>query len=151
MSPVYKNLPAVYKREKTGIQVAPQDNPLFNNYETGRVCREGNRRLASTVALYAHRDQGLKILEVGAGTGNAISEILPALKDDSPWRQYLEYRFTDTTTSFLAGEEERFSKFEGITFGGFAMERSGESQGYELDWGLVVASNVMLQLLSLWQ
>jgi hypothetical protein len=76
---------------------------------------------------------------------NAISEILPALKDDSPWRQYLEYRFTDTTTSFLAGEEERFSKFEGMTFGGFEMERSGESQGYELDWDFVVVSNVMLQ------
>jgi hypothetical protein len=62
----------------------------------------------------------------------------------------LEYRFTDTTTSSLAGEEERLSKFEGMTFGGFEMERS-ESQGYELDWDLVVASNVMLQLLSLWQ
>ena len=40
---------------------------------------------------------------------------------------------TDTITSFLAGEEERVSKFEGMTFGGFEMERSGESQGYELD------------------
>ena len=25
-----------------------------------------------------------------------------------------------------------------MTFGGFEMERSGESQGYELDWDLVV-------------
>ena len=92
MCHLYKNLPAIHKGEKTGIQVSLQDNLLFNNYETGRVCREGNRRLASTVALYAHRDQGLKILEVGTGTGNAISEMLPALKDDSPWRQYSEYR-----------------------------------------------------------
>jgi hypothetical protein len=124
MCHLYKNHPSIYKGEKTGIQVALQDNPLFNNYETGRICRECNRRLASTVALYAHRDQGLKILEIGTGTGNAISEILPALKDDSPWRQYLEYCFTDTTTPFLAGEEERLSKFEGMTFGGFEMERS---------------------------
>ena len=92
MCHLYKNLPAIYKGEETSIQVALQDNLLFNNYETSRVCHEGNRRLASTVALYAHRGQGLKILEAGAGTGNAISEILPALKDDSPWRQYLEYR-----------------------------------------------------------
>ena len=91
-------------------------------------------------------------MEVGAGTGNAISEILPALKADSPWRQYLEYRFTDTTTSFqTTSEEERFSKFEGMTFDGFEMERSGESQGYEQGWDLVVAPNVMFQLLSLLQ
>jgi len=116
---------------------------LLDNYETGQVYREGNRRLASAVALYAHQKPGLRILEVGAGTGSATNEILPALKGDSVWRQYTEYRFTDTTPSFLASGEERFSRFGGMTFGTFDMERSGESQGYQQDWDLVVASNVI--------
>ncbi|KAF2181508.1 hypothetical protein K469DRAFT_589235 [Zopfia rhizophila CBS 207.26] len=143
MCHLYNNLSAIYKGEKTGIQVALQDNLLLDNYETGQVYHEGNRRLASTVALLAHQNPSLKILEVGAGTGSATSEILPALKGDSPWRQYLEYRFTDTTTSFLAGAEERFSKYQGMTFGAFDMEKSGESQGYKQEWDLVVASNVI--------
>ncbi|KAI4212601.1 MAG: hypothetical protein LQ351_004673 [Letrouitia transgressa] len=143
MCHLYNNLPAIYAGEKTGIQVALQDNLLLDNYETGQVYREGNRRLASAIALYAHQNPGLKILEVGAGTGSATSEILPALKGDTLWRQYVEYRFTDTTTSFLAGAEERFSQFEGMSFGAFDMEKSPESQGYTQEWDLVVASNVI--------
>ncbi|POS74346.1 polyketide synthase-5 [Diaporthe helianthi] len=143
MCHLYENLPAIYSGEKSGIQVALQDNLLLDNYETGQVYREGNRRLAETVALYAHQNPGLRILEVGAGTGSATNQILPALKGESIWRQYSEYRFTDTTPSFLAGAEERFSSFGGMTFGTFDMEASAESQGYQGDYDLVVASNVI--------
>ncbi|KAI0401422.1 hypothetical protein F4802DRAFT_601014 [Xylaria palmicola] len=143
MCHLYNNLPDIYSGSKTGIQVALQNNLLLDNYETGQVYREGNRRLASAVALYAHQKPDLRILEIGAGTGSATNEILPALKGDSVWRQYTEYRFTDTTPSFLADGEERFSRFGGMTFGTFDMERSGESQGYQQDWDLVVASNVI--------
>ncbi|KAI1419983.1 hypothetical protein F5Y12DRAFT_720070 [Xylaria sp. FL1777] len=143
MCHLYNNLPDIYSGNKTGIQVALQNNLLLDNYETGQVYREGNRRLGSAVALYAHKKPGLRILEIGAGTGSATNEVLPALKGDSVWRQYTEYRFTDTTPSFLADGEERFSRFGGMTFGTFDMERSGESQGYQQDWDLVVASNVI--------
>lgn len=143
MCHLYENLAAIYASEKSGIQVALQDNLLLDNYETGQVYREGNRRLAETVALYAHQNPGLRILEVGAGTGSATNQILPALKGESIWRQYSEYRFTDTTPSFLAGAEERFSSFGGMTFGTFDMEASAESQGYQRDYDLVVASNVI--------
>ncbi|KAI1302455.1 hypothetical protein F5Y03DRAFT_407817 [Xylaria venustula] len=143
MCHLYNNLSDIYSGNKTGIQVALQNNLLLDNYETGQVYREGNRRLASVVALYAHQKPNLRILEIGAGTGSATNEVLPALKGDSIWRQYTEYRFTDTTPSFLASGEERFSQFGGMTFGTFDMERSGESQGYQQDWDLVVASNVI--------
>ncbi|KAH8198332.1 hypothetical protein TruAng_007487 [Truncatella angustata] len=143
MCQLYNNLGAIYNGEKSGIQVALQDNLLLDNYETGQVYREGNRRLASVVALYAHLLPGIRIFEIGAGTGSATNEILPALKGDNSWRQYSEYRFTDTTPSFLAGGEERFSKFGGMSFGTFDMEKSGQSQGYQQDWDVVVASNVI--------
>ncbi|ORY63304.1 uncharacterized protein BCR38DRAFT_475285 [Pseudomassariella vexata] len=143
MCHLYENLAAIYSGEKSGIQVALQDNLLIDNYESGQVYREGNQRLASAVALYAHKHPNLRILEVGAGTGSATNQILPALKGESIWRQYSEYRFTDTTPSFLASAEERFSRFGGMTFGTFDMEKSGESQGYQQDWDVVVASNVI--------
>ena len=143
MCHLYRNLPAIYSGEKTGIQVALQDNLLIENYESGQVYKEGNRRLASMLALLGHQTPGLKILEVGGGTGSATKEILPALQGNTLWRKYVEYRFTDTTTSFLAQAEEKFQGFGGMTYGAFDMEKSGSIQGYEPEWDLVVASNVI--------
>ncbi len=143
MCHLYSNLPAIYRLEKTGIQVALQDNLLLDNYEYGQVYREGNQRLAAVLSILGHQKPNLKILEVGAGTGSATTKVLPALQGDTPWRQYLEYRFTDTTTSFLAAAEERFQKFGGMTFGSFDMEKPGSAQGYEAEWDLIVASNVI--------
>ncbi|KAK8054299.1 hypothetical protein PG996_013600 [Apiospora saccharicola] len=143
MCHLYDNLGAIYSGEASGIQVALQDNLLLENYETGQVYREGNRRLAAVMALLAHQNPAMRILEVGAGTGSATNEILPALRGEDTWRQYAEYRFTDTTPSFLASGEERFARCGGLTFGTFDMEQSGESQGYAQDWDAVVASNVI--------
>ncbi|TGO27521.1 hypothetical protein BPAE_0041g00680 [Botrytis paeoniae] len=128
---LYNNLSDIYAGRKTGIQVALQDNLLIDNYESGQVYKEGNKRLASMAALYAHQQPNLKILEVGAGTGSATREILPALKGNTVWRQYAEYRFTDTTTSFLACAEDTFKDFAGMSFGAFDMERPADAQGYQ--------------------
>ncbi|KAL8783267.1 MAG: hypothetical protein Q9213_004743 [Squamulea squamosa] len=138
-----QNLPAIYSGEKTGIQVALQDNLLLDNYEHGQVYREGNKRLGSILDIFSHQKPELKILEVGAGTGSATKEILPALQGHTPWRKYNEYRFTDTTTSFLAGAEDKFSEYGGMTYGAFDMEQPAEKQGYKPEWDLVVASNVI--------
>ncbi|KAJ4413900.1 Type I Iterative PKS [Gnomoniopsis sp. IMI 355080] len=143
MCRLYENLADIYAGNKSGIQVALQDNLLLDNYETGQVYREGNARLASIMQLYAHQNPRMKVLEVGGGTGSATNQILPALKGSTVWRQYSEYRFTDTTPSFLSEAEERFSQFGGMTFGTFDMEKSGESQGYQQDFDVVVASNVI--------
>lgn len=143
MCHLYNNLGPIYNGEKTGIQVALQDNLLLDNYEYGQVYREGNKRLASIIALLAHEKPDLKILEVGAGTGSATREILAALDGESPWRQYTEYCFTDTTPSFLASAEDSFKNYSGLTFGVFDMEKSAEEQGFKPEWDLVVASNVV--------
>lgn len=143
MCHIYNNLPAIYRGEKTGIQVALQDNLLLDNYESGQVYKEGNKRLASVVSLLAHQKPDLKILEVGGGTGSATRDILPALQGNTSWRRYVEYKFTDTTTSFLAGAEDRFRDFGGMAYGAFDMEKSSNAQGYQQEWDVIVASNVV--------
>lgn len=143
MCHLYTNLPAIYRGEKTGIQVALQDNLLIENYEYGQVYKEGNRRLARVIDLLAHEKSGLRILEIGAGTGSATKEILPALSGHTPWRRYEEYRFTDTTPSFLADAEAKFSEYLGVTYGVFDMEKPADAQGYQAEWDLVIASNVI--------
>ncbi|KAL4941793.1 hypothetical protein BDV06DRAFT_222783 [Aspergillus oleicola] len=143
MSHLYHNLPAIYAGEKTGIQVALQDNLLIDNYEVGQVYREGNKRLGQVLSLLGHKRCNLRILEVGAGTGSATREVLPALKGSTTWRQFTEYRFTDTTPSFLAAAEETFKAYDGLTYGVFDMEQPANTQGYEPDWDVVIASNVV--------
>ncbi|KAL8669472.1 MAG: hypothetical protein Q9168_005934, partial [Polycauliona sp. 1 TL-2023] len=142
MCHLYNNLPAIYSGEKTGIQVALQDNLLLETYD-GQATREGNKRLGSILDVLSHQKPDLKILEVGGGTGSLTRVVLPALQGHTHWRKYSEYRFTDITTSFLAGAEEKFAQYEGVTFGAFDMEKPAKDQGYEPEWDLVIASNVV--------
>ena len=143
MNHLYHSLPDIYAGKKTGIQVALQDNLLIENYENGQVYKEGNRRLGKVIALLALERPGLRILEIGAGTGSATREVLLMLRGNTRWRMYDEYRFTDTTTSFLAGAEEKFCDFHGVTYGAFDMEQAAAVQGYLPEWDLVIASNVI--------
>lgn len=55
MCHLYENLSAIYAGEKTGIQVALQDNLLLDNYEHGQVYREGNKRLGSILDILSHQ------------------------------------------------------------------------------------------------
>ncbi|KAL4866681.1 hypothetical protein BDV12DRAFT_198902 [Aspergillus spectabilis] len=143
MARLYRSLPAIYSGETTGIEVALQDNLLHNTYEAGQACREGNKRLASILSLLGHKYPSIRILEVGAGTGSATREALSALNGTSSWRQFTEYRFTDTTTSFLARAEVSFQSYDGLSFGVFDMEQSASGQGYSPEWDVVMAANAV--------
>ncbi|KAL4922406.1 hypothetical protein BDW62DRAFT_197082 [Aspergillus aurantiobrunneus] len=143
MARLYRNLPAIYYGETTGIEVAVQDNLLHDTYEAGQACREGNKRLASVLSLLGHKYPGIRIFEVGAGTGSATREALPALNGNSTWRQFTEYRFTDVTPSFLVRAEESFQSYDGLSFGVFDMEQSASEQGYTPEWDVVMAANTV--------
>ena len=143
MCRIYDNLPSILSGEKSGIQVALQDNMLSEMYESGQIIHEGNRRLAAITSLLSHRKCDMRILEVGAGTGSATSEILPALKGDSLYRKYSDYLYTDVTPSFLRSAEEKFRMFKGLKFKTFDMQNPASDQGFEGNFDLVVASNVV--------
>lgn len=143
MCKIYDNLPSILSGEKSGIQVALQDNMLSEMYESGQIIHEGNRRMAAITSLLSHRKCDMRVLEVGAGTGSATMEILPALKGESLYRKYKDYLYTDITPSFLRSAEEKFSMFKGLRFKTFDMQYPATDQGFEANIDLVVASNVV--------
>lgn len=141
---IYENLPAILQGKKSGIQVALEDDRLSMMYKDAHRVVEGNRRLASIVALAALKTPQLNILEVGAGTGSATNEILRALHGNSISRMCNEYLFTDITPSFLSRAEDRFKEFQGVGYATFDFESRSDAEKYEAAYDLVIASNVKL-------
>ncbi len=142
MCHLYQHLPYIFRGERTGLEVAIENNLLYDMYESSELLGEGNRRLAGIVDLLCHENPSLRILEIGAGTGSATQTILPVLKGETEYRRYKEYAFTDITTSFLGKAEKKLAKFRGVTYSTFDMEKLDVVQGSKAKYDLIIASNV---------
>ena len=142
---IYENLPAILRGEKTGIQVALEEDRLSAMYKDAHRVIEGNRRLAEVLALAAQKNPDVEILEVGAGTGSATYEILTRLRGDTIHRMYNKYAFTDITPSFLNNAEDRFHEYQAMTYFTFNMEDGAAADRLKCSYDIVVASNVSLR------
>ncbi|KAM7205885.1 hypothetical protein V8F33_000715 [Rhypophila sp. PSN 637] len=141
---MYRSLPAVYRGEMTGIQAAVQDKLLDNTYEFMELYHAGNKALTEMIKLLSYKNPRLKILEVGGGTGSATKEVVPALNgSDTLYRGYESYTFTDITSSFLAKAHDNFKQYKGMKYATFDMQTPAKDQGFEADFDLVIASNVI--------
>ncbi|PYI23450.1 putative polyketide synthase [Aspergillus violaceofuscus CBS 115571] len=86
---------------------------------------------------------GLRILEVGAGTGCATSEALRCLQTPDGVRLYSSYTFTDITPGFFATAADKFKDYGGLDFRTLDITKPPAEQGFELhSFDLVIASNV---------
>ena len=100
-----------------------------------------NQGLVNAVKqLIANRpdNRGLRILEVGAGTGGTTGHLLPLLPEQS------EYVFTDLSSLFLTKAEAQFSEYDNVKYQLLDIEQVPKSQGFDLaSFDLVVAANVI--------
>lgn len=142
MCHMYKSLPAIFRGEMSGIQAAVQDHLLDDTYKYMTLYHRGNSALKELVILLSHQNPSLKILEVGGGTASATSEVVPALRADTLYRGYDSYTFTDITSSFLAGAQDKFKDYKGMKYTTFDMQIDPSEQGFDSDYDLVIASNV---------
>ncbi|KAI9367806.1 hypothetical protein BJX61DRAFT_268487 [Aspergillus egyptiacus] len=105
-------------------------------------------RVYPQMAAYCHElgrfNPGLKVLEIGAGTGSATEPILQALNGDGH-RYVQRYDFTDLSTGFFEPAKERLGDLADVVeFRVFDAGRDAEEQGFELgSYDLIVASNVI--------
>ena len=94
-----------------------------------------NRRLAELVAGAA----GHRILEVGAGTGSATAELLPAVAGRAT-----EYWFTDVSTAFVGEARSTFAAYDFVRYGTLDLDREPEAQGFAAgSFDVIVAANVV--------
>ncbi|MDD5033390.1 MAG: beta-ketoacyl synthase N-terminal-like domain-containing protein [Methylococcaceae bacterium] len=83
--------------------------------------------------------RGLRVLELGAGTGGTSEGLLPLLPAGQT-----EYHFTDLGAIFLSKAQARFAGFDFIRYRPLDIEQSPADQGFvPHQYDLVIAANVL--------
>ena len=140
--------------DKLGPALTGAEDPLALLFPNGsldevhRIYRDSpfprtyNALVRDAIAtLIAAREgtRGLRILEVGGGTGGTTAAVLDAIPDGA-----CEYVFTDASPLFLTKARERFAHRSGMSYRVFDLERDASSQGFDAaSFDLVVGANVI--------
>ncbi len=96
-------------------------------------------RAVQEVARSLPEGRGLRILEVGAGTGGLTSHVLPLLE-----RNLHSYTFSDLSPTFFAGATQKLSAFPEVNFKTFDLEKPGPEQGFEPGtFDVILGANVL--------
>jgi acyl transferase domain-containing protein/NADPH:quinone reductase-like Zn-dependent oxidoreductase/SAM-dependent methyltransferase/acyl carrier protein/short-subunit dehydrogenase len=135
----------ILRGEKEAVQVlfsGAGADVLDQFYGDGLVTSPWLAAIAAAVkeaAQHLPEGRGLRILEVGAGTGGLASQVLPMLE-----RGLHQYVFSDVSAAFFPGARQKLAAFPEVEFLPFDLERSGAEQ--ELDLGsfdLILGTNVI--------
>jgi acyl transferase domain-containing protein/NADPH:quinone reductase-like Zn-dependent oxidoreductase/SAM-dependent methyltransferase/acyl carrier protein len=93
----------------------------------------------STAARSLPEGRGLRILEIGAGTGGLASQVLPLLE-----RGLHSYTFTDVSAAFFSGAAQKLAAFSEVEFKIFDLEKPGTEQEFELGtFDFIIGTNVL--------
>lgn len=79
------------------LQLLTDHRGLANLYDFADITES----LEDLISLYAHAQPGLRVLEVGAGTGGTTKAVLDILTSDQDALMYSEYMFTDVSAGFF--------------------------------------------------
>ncbi|GAA6617367.1 SDR family NAD(P)-dependent oxidoreductase [Scytonema sp. NUACC26] len=83
--------------------------------------------------------RGVRILEIGAGTGGTTSYILPHLS-----AHQTKYVYTDIGTLFATQAREKFRDYPFVEYRVLDIEKPPETQGFDLhQYDLILAANVL--------
>jgi len=96
-------------------------------------------RVAAELASQLPEGRGLRILEVGAGTGGLSAMVLPLLE-----RELHSYVFSDVSASFFPAARQKLASFPEVEFKILDIEKPGSAQEFELNtFDLILGANVI--------
>ncbi len=111
-------------------------------YGEGLLTSHWLAAIAATVQEAARalpEGRGLRILEVGAGTGGLAAQTLPALE-----RGLHSYTFTDVSAGFFPGAEQKLAAFPEVETKIFDLEKPASEQGFEPgSFDFIIGTNVL--------
>jgi acyl transferase domain-containing protein len=97
--------------------------------------------------LLGHSNPGMRILEIGAGTGGLTSTILPALNKSGLGCMFSTYTYTDISSGFFKAAKERFQEYPDLEYVKLDISQDLATQGLQLhSYDLVIAANVSLTI-----
>ncbi|EFQ34698.1 AMP-binding enzyme [Colletotrichum graminicola] len=137
---VGENVAEVIYSGGTMLEHLLRDGLLDDYYAHGMTNQSYLRYMARMVGQLTHRYPGMKILEVGAGTGSATKTIFGEIG-----RTFDSYTYTDVSIGFFEKARDVFATHEDkMVFMSLDAERDVMEQGFEPhSYDLVVASLVL--------
>jgi len=97
------------------------------------------QKVVSMALARLPQGRGVRVLEIGAGTGGTTTYILPLLPV-----QQTEYVFTDISSLFTTKAQEKFADYPFVRYQALDIEQSPPVQGFgEHEYDLIVAANVL--------
>jgi acyl transferase domain-containing protein/NADPH:quinone reductase-like Zn-dependent oxidoreductase/SAM-dependent methyltransferase/acyl carrier protein len=138
-------LGSILRGEKDAVQVlfAGAGAELLEQfYGDGLLTSHWVAAIAATVQAAARalpEGRGLRILEVGAGTGGLSAQVLPALE-----RSLHTYIFSDVSAAFFSAAMQKLAAFPEVETKIFDLERPGVEQGFEAgSFDFIIGTNVL--------
>lgn len=96
-------------------------------------------RTVEEVARHTPAGRGLRILEIGAGTGGLASQVLPMLE-----RGLHTYVFSDVSAAFFPAARQKLAAFPEVEFKTFDIEKPGSTQDLiNGSFDLILGTNVV--------
>lgn len=138
---VFENCTELLSGESNPLEVLMKDNILYRFH--GAHTQYAN--WSPFLPLLCHSNPGLRILEIGAGTGSATAMALKLLKSANGERMYSQYVFSDVSSGFMAAAMERFPNERCMEYKVLDITLDPVEQGFEAhSFDLIIASNVSL-------
>ena len=147
---VGRNLPKLLTGELDPLSFMFQDDCIPNYYKevnTDVLCFQ---TFATYLDAMSHKNPGLRVLEIGAGTGAVTEDILKVLApldgDQQCTPKFARYDYTDISPAFFEKAEETFKKHRArMTFKALDIDSDPSKQGFEAGtYDLIFAGSVSL-------
>jgi acyl transferase domain-containing protein/acyl carrier protein len=139
------DLAPILRGEKDAVQVlfsGAGAELLDQFYGDGLLSSHWLAAITAAVQEGAHalpEGRGLRILEVGAGTGGLSAQVLPALE-----RGPHSYTFTDVSAAFFPGARQKLASFPEVETKIFDLEKPGTEQNFEAgSFDFIIGTNVL--------
>ena len=112
---------------------------LYTESAVAQVMNKLVQQVVQQVVAQLPPEQGLRILEIGAGTGGTTAGLLPLLSVTRT-----DYLFTDIGAAFLSKAQVRFAHYAFVRYQPLDIEHSPAAQGFGRGQAdLVIAANVL--------
>ncbi|KAK7959439.1 Compactin diketide synthase [Apiospora aurea] len=145
---VGRNLAAIIRGEITPLELMMEGNLLNQFYMDHEALKTRSYKHLSTIAeLYALKNPGAKVLEIGAGTGGATTTVLEGFgtKGDGSGSILGHYTFTDISPGFFEAARTKFAAWSSLMdFKKLDIEVDPLDQGFtEGAYDLIVAASCL--------
>lgn len=140
-----RNLPSILLGQTEPLTLLSEDDLLSSLYSDLR-CQRCYAQMAAFCLEFSRQHPGMKVIEIGAGTGSASKPLLTALcGKDQGAAKLGRYDFTDISPAFFDAAAESLADFKDVVrFMTCDISRSVTAQGFEEGaYDLVVACNVL--------